>query len=95
MNFYCLTFSKRFGQFAGNTDTSACGYWFEVFFPKLLIVDNNLDVIDGGAVVEGDKAHVFITAAGSYPAFYVYISAKVSPFEGGGNYSSGHLFYTN
>ena len=44
----------------------------------------------GRSIIQGNKADIFVTAAGPNPAFNIYICSVIRPFEGVHNFCSLH-----
>ena len=47
------------------------------FFVKELRICYNLDIVDGGAVVEGDELHLFVSSLSAYPSFGKHFHARL------------------
>ena len=55
LNLACLSLALALNEFTCGTDARACSYLLQHVGIKLCRVDNNLDVVYGGTVVEGDE----------------------------------------
>ena len=64
-----LTRTCRCREHPGNADGCTGIDIFEKLLSKRFHLGNHLQVVDGGAIVEGDKIDILASAAGTYPAF--------------------------
>ena len=69
LNFHRLALALRGHQRAREWPRRRRGHILQVFLGKLLGIGHDLNVVDGGAVVDGDELHVLVAAAGANPAF--------------------------
>ena len=88
LNFNRLSFTLRFDQLAGGTDAGTGSHRFKFFLIQFGQINNNLNIMYGRSIIQGNKADIFVTAAGPNPAFNVYICTVISPFEGIHNFCS-------
>ena len=68
-----LAFAHRLNEFAGDMDRRAGGDRLQLFVGETAEVENNLEIAHCRTVVECYELHIFITAAGADPAFYLYL----------------------
>ena len=80
LNFDSLSFSQGLNNGTGNTDTCSCSNGFQVFVAKFFIIGYYLDIIYSRTIVQRNKAYVFITAAGTHPAFDIHLCTIISTF---------------
>ena len=69
LDFDCLTASDGLDEPAFHCDAGACADTCERGFGLGILVDHDLDVPDGRAVVEGDKCDFFVSSFGPHPTF--------------------------
>ena len=75
LNLAGLTFAHRFYQLSGDVNRGAGGNRFELLVGKFVHVEDNLKVLYRRSVVECYELHVFVAAAGAYPAFDIDFGA--------------------
>ena len=75
LHFYVLSGALALNQRALHTEAGTRGDEFEEFGIKLVGVGHYLHVVDGAAVVEGNKVHRLAATTGAHPSFYTYRAA--------------------
>jgi len=83
-----LAFALAFDQDTGDAEGRAGGDGFQRLVRECREVEDNLHVLDRGAVVQGHELHVFVASAGAYPAFHTdllthqgRVAEQVSDFD--------------
>src|SRR5574344_730311 len=71
LNFHRLSGAHRLHQFTVYREAGARGDAAKEVFVEMSEVDNDLDIVDGRTVVEGNEGNVFVAAFGAHPSFYV------------------------
>ena len=91
LNFNALTSTLALHQCSCYPDTCTCCNAFELFSIHRCGVDNNLNVVDGRPIVEGNEINRLTVSVGAHPSFHEYIVIKVDAFEGVDYFCSFHF----
>ncbi len=70
-----LSFAHRLDELSGYVNRGAGGDGLEVFVRELVHVEDNLQVLDRRAIVEGHELHVFVATAGAHPTLDIDVGA--------------------
>ena len=70
LNLTTLTSTLAFYQSSFCTDAGTCGDLLQQFFIKFRRIDNDLDVLNGRAIIQGDKVDSLRAAVRTHPALH-------------------------
>ena len=68
-----LALALRLDEQSLDMQAGACGDGTQFLLAELLEVNDNLQVVDGRAVVQGDELDEFVTASAAYPALDTHL----------------------
>ena len=87
-----LTCSLTLYQLTLSTDTATCGDLLQQFLIKLAGINNDLYVLDGRTIIQGDKVNCLRAAVRTHPALHADVLTVFCAFQHIDNLSSFHLF---
>src|SRR5574344_349461 len=70
--FNVLTRTLALNQLADDAQTCTRGNILQYILVKFRNIDNNLNILDGTAVIQSDEIHSLGTATSTDPSFYIY-----------------------
>jgi hypothetical protein len=86
-----LAFTHRFNEVAFDVDRCAGSDGLELFVVELVHIKNDLNVVHGRAIVEGNELYVFVASASAYPSFDRDLRADEFGFEEVDYFGSFHI----
>ena len=81
LNLHSLSTSDALHELSFDAEAGTSSDEFQQLLIELLCIGDDLDVLDGGAVVEGDEINALRAALGTHPTFGRYLAARLSGKE--------------
>ena len=93
LDLYRLALALRLDERPVHAEAGAGGDRLEVVVAQLLNIDDDLDIVDCRAIVEGDEAHLLAATAGTHPALDIDCRAEGVALEEVHNLCSFNSFH--